>query len=306
MKRDKLLDCIGHVDDQLIEKAADYTWKENRRKHPLWLYKSAAIAASLVLVIFGAVAVINGGNETEISTADTQAAKTCQVLVTKEYAADEQANNSTVQVVSSRQSAVLSTGNEQADGETGKDISAHVAPESTEENNAEVMSLDEAKEYAYLDYESATEEMKEKILEARNVIIFSSDWVADGYSGSIQNVETGEIVKELPAFSELFPGWDMPVYPETAEQITEDGLGTDCLYGMPFEILQINTTNIVCRSAESVNMLDEGQIITIYLPDSNTPESLELKEGNLIFVSYYGKNCSIADGTIYAESINRK
>lgn len=41
-------------------------------------------------------------------------------------------------------------------------------------------ALTEAAQYAYLDLDSATPSMQEKILEARNTIIFSKDWVADG------------------------------------------------------------------------------------------------------------------------------
>lgn len=79
-------------------------------------------------------------------------------------------------------------------------------------------------ELAYLDYDSATPEMKEKILAARNQIIFSTSWVADGYSASIGNVKTGEIIRVLPSFSELFPGWDIPVLavPDVADNALPD------------------------------------------------------------------------------------
>lgn len=65
-------------------------------------------------------------------------------------------------------------------------------------------------QYAYMDENVASPEMKEKILEAREVIIFSENWVADGYTGYIGNALTGEM-RELPSFSELFPDWEIPV-----------------------------------------------------------------------------------------------
>lgn len=72
-------------------------------------------------------------------------------------------------------------------------------------------ALEKASQYAYLDLESATPDMQEKILDARNTIIFSKDWVADGYEGYVEDVTTGEVIETLPTFSSLFPGWDLPV-----------------------------------------------------------------------------------------------
>lgn len=67
----------------------------------------------------------------------------------------------------------------------------------------------EAKAIAYMDLDAASQEMREDILEARKVIIYSEDWVADGYTAYV-HYEDG--TKEtLPHFSEVFPGWDLPV-----------------------------------------------------------------------------------------------
>lgn len=66
-------------------------------------------------------------------------------------------------------------------------------------------------EYAFMDMKNASDSMREKILEARETIIFSKSWAADGAQLGIFNVETGEIVEWLPSFSSLFPGWDVPV-----------------------------------------------------------------------------------------------
>ena len=81
-------------------------------------------------------------------------------------------------------------------------------------------ALKSAEQYAYLDPDTSPE-LKEEILNARNTIIFSQDWVADGLTGYIENVETGEIIKELPAFSSLFPDWDIPVLDPATESKTD-------------------------------------------------------------------------------------
>lgn len=71
----------------------------------------------------------------------------------------------------------------------------------------------EAEKYAYLDLETASDEMKEKILEARNVIIYASDWSGDDNDAFYIDAEGN--AEKLPHFSELFPDWDMPVEEET-------------------------------------------------------------------------------------------
>ena len=63
---------------------------------------------------------------------------------------------------------------------------------------------------AYMDLEQADGGMKEQIIEAREEIIFSHGWVADGYEGYIID-ENGNVLEEVPTFAELFPSdWDIP------------------------------------------------------------------------------------------------
>ena len=54
-------------------------------------------------------------------------------------------------------------------------------------------------------------------MEARKEIIYNTDWVADGYVGCIRNIKTGKLIKELPEFSEVFPGWDVPIEENNAK-----------------------------------------------------------------------------------------
>lgn len=85
------------------------------------------------------------------------------------------------------------------------------ASTSTKDNKP--ISIQDAKELAYMHLEDAPYELHEKILEARNIIINNSPgWVADGWYGGVFNVKTGEIIRILPQFYDLFPeDWDMPV-----------------------------------------------------------------------------------------------
>ena len=112
-----------------------------------------------------------------------------------------------------------------------------VDKESDPNSEAEVQEeiLESASEFAYLDADKATPELKEKILEARKEIIYNTDWVADGYVGCIRNIKTGKLIKELPEFSEVFPGphHDLAADPQLCGQCT----GTDGCAG-PMELLQ--------------------------------------------------------------------
>lgn len=69
-------------------------------------------------------------------------------------------------------------------------------------------------EYAYMDLETAPQELHEKILKAREKIIFSSPgWVADDCGGCVFDVRTGKVIRKLPRFHDIFPeDWDIPVY----------------------------------------------------------------------------------------------
>lgn len=68
--------------------------------------------------------------------------------------------------------------------------------------------------YAYMDMETAPEELRQVIREARCRIIFSSSWVADETNGWVLD-EDGNVIEELPHFSEIFPeDWEIPTSEE--------------------------------------------------------------------------------------------
>jgi len=62
---------------------------------------------------------------------------------------------------------------------------------------------------AGMSLDTAEPEMQKRILEARNKIIFSESWSADGVDVYVERRDG--TTEKVPEFSELFPGWDMPV-----------------------------------------------------------------------------------------------
>lgn len=89
--------------------------------------------------------------------------------------------------------------------ETASQDKSSLWEEYTEMHEAEIA---DAMEYAYRDLDSASEDEQALILEARNTIIYSVSWVADGYEMEI--IDADGTVEEVPSFSELFPDWDIP------------------------------------------------------------------------------------------------
>lgn len=71
---------------------------------------------------------------------------------------------------------------------------------------------------AYMDLDDAPASLRDDILAARTEIIYGEQsWTVDG-AVSIINLEDGT-VETLPEFSELFPGWDIPVATTVYEDI---------------------------------------------------------------------------------------
>lgn len=91
-----------------------------------------------------------------------------------------------------------------------------VAKCSEEESRIREQYLDSEEDiqyYAYLNINTAEEELKPIILVARSTIIYRYSWVADGMNGEVLDKE-GNIKSKIPEFSELFPeDWEIPVSP---------------------------------------------------------------------------------------------
>ena len=302
MNHTTMTDAVGMIDDRLISGAITYQGSGMKPGKVKW----GALAACLCLVVIGAATIWGCGSRSVGCAAEpTNPAAVFQVSISKNDSVSDGQASTVIPLVSAMDGVCLTTDGEMADGEISKAITVFVAPDDTQVHKDESMSREEAEALAYLDLDSAADEMKDRILEARRILIFSTSWVADGFSGSVQNVKTGEIIRTLPTFSELFPGWDIPVLPDTKDQITTDGLGADCLYGLSVKITLVNETNLIGVSQEPMNMFDTDREITIYLPEDTTAGDLGLKTGDTVFVSYYGSGCSLSESSIKAYEIEK-
>lgn len=308
-RSEKLYKGIIDIDDKYIEEAQ--TAKLNR-KRTVWI-RYAAAAACLCLIAVSTIPIFRGDRQP--ITGDTNndlnpvqgtaqgqdlseiSSLSYRVILTDESSTGD--NKTNLYFVSAQDGLNIPISREEPN-----EFAAHVAPDEIQDAEANgTMTFDEAENYAYLDYDSASPELQEKILEARSIIVFNSAWVADGYSGCIQDVETGKIIKTLPLFSELFPDWEMPSMETPADSITEDGLGANLLYGISLQVIQINQDEILCISTEQMNMFKENQKITVFPPASVSLQELKLKVGDFIFASYYGKSCSLSSASVCADSI---
>ena len=301
MKNERLLKLMGEIDDRYIAEAALAAKKPAKHR---WVNRAAA-AACLCLAGFGVFAALRGRPSSGPAGTALPSASfgPYRVVLINDPLGDDHWEPSHVRLISTDQGICLPGDPNTSAGTGSREVVVYVAPtEETAEGSGE-MTVEEAEEYAYLDLDSASEALREKILAAREVIIFHSRWVADGYSGNIWDVETGEIIETLPAFSELFPGWDLPVYDTIQEQVTEDGLGADCLYGLELTVLQVEDAFLRGTVGKPMNWFGADGTITVYPPADPPLDTLGLEAGDSVFVSYYGRDCSVKDGVIRADGI---
>jgi hypothetical protein len=80
-----------------------------------------------------------------------------------------------------------------------------------------------AEEIAYMDVATASPAMKADVLEARKVIIYNETWIADGYHATVTAPDGTKT--EVPHFSDLFPGWDLPVEETRNTGLLRSGTG---------------------------------------------------------------------------------
>lgn len=310
MTKEEFFSLLGEVDEQKIS-GAGLALTTTRNNHIAWI-KWGAIAACLGLAVVMTYLFVNSPVKPVKAQLEAQSdvislSQDYQVSLSKSTSGSESEDIIPVQLVSVKDGLCYADDIKNADGTVSREIYAFVAPDDDKQNDDnETMSIEEAREFAYLDLDSASDEMKEKILEARRVIIFSLSWVADGYTGYVTNVKTGEIIKTLPTFSELFPDWDMPVFSNSGDQITEDGFGSNCLYLLSMEIIAVNDDSIICYSRQKMNLFNTDTEITVYLPNNTSVDRLGLGVGDTVFVSFYGSECSISERYIKAKSIERK
>lgn len=97
-----------------------------------------------------------------------------------------------------------------AEKEISENLSTLELQNLDQEQYADVM---EAAPYAYMDLNAVQDTAtKEKILEARNTIIFNQSWTAEeGLEAGVIDLETGEWIEQAPYFYDIFPAdWEIP------------------------------------------------------------------------------------------------
>ena len=98
----------------------------------------------------------------------------------------------------------------------------------------EVLKEEDVQQLAEMPLDTATPEMKEKILAARNEIIFGQSWAADGVELYVERRDG--TVEKVPEFSELFPGWEVPVI-DSSSDVEE---GSEIIAGAEPEIMPLS------------------------------------------------------------------
>ena len=100
-------------------------------------------------------------------------------------------------------------------------VSENISAEALNELRADMVSVELAngtfteasvfaKTFAFLDYDSSSDEIRQLIIEARYEIIFNNSWCLTGES-FVTDRTTGEIVEISPKFYDLFPyDWSLP------------------------------------------------------------------------------------------------
>ena len=178
-------------------------------------------------------------------------------------------------------------------------MAAYIASESGGADSDEMAELESL---AFREPDPAQPELTDEILSARERIIYSRSWAADGYTVYIEDLESGRI-ERLPSFSELFPGWDMPAEDAPEDSITGDGLGADLLYGMTVRVVEAGESSVICAPLCDVNLFAAGQPIEVIF-DSSEQGGPSLQPGSTVFVSYYGRDCDLKNAVITAASIS--
>ncbi len=102
-------------------------------------------------------------------------------------------------------------------GQERNDAICELLSESGYTEEVVAISIDEIAEdipqeiydLAYSDIDQADEETKAEILKARNWFIYSCSWSDDGTGILYSDIK--RTFSRTPKFSDLFPGWDIPV-----------------------------------------------------------------------------------------------
>lgn len=99
------------------------------------------------------------------------------------------------------------------DSNEGASIDADVISEEIQIEKDILNNEEDIQYYAHLNLDVVDPELVPIIIRARDMIIFRQSWVADGVQGYVYD-RYGNMVEEVPQFSELFPeDWSVPIVP---------------------------------------------------------------------------------------------
>ncbi len=285
MTKELLFTTIGGISDEYVEQVWNCT-KKDRSVWKRWWPAAACFGLAAVIT----VSVLSHQRET-VPAQDTEDSYTVSFV---------QENGEKPTVISLSYSDI-------ADGENipvikvdGKTVKAlNVASDTSDATVYGTMTMEEAERYAYMDIDEAPGEIKELILAARKQIIYSKSWAADGVVGIVKHADGTE--EQIPAFSELFPGWDLPVE-DTGSEYTEEGLNCDVQYGLSAEVIEIQPDYMICKPTMDAYPFKSGQIIKVYYPENGDISCIA--EGEELIIGYMGRDYDLSDMTIRACSID--
>lgn len=285
MKAEELYKGIIEIDDRYIEESRE---TKLNAKHITWK-RYTAVAACLCLIALSAVVAFHGKER----PAEVYHLSLIQDSAQGQDTAEICTLSYTAQSTDIKHFVTL---------EDGTMIPAVFVPATFHDSNSNDvdMTLEEAQSFAYMDLDTAPAELRETILKAREVIIYSQSWVADGLEAYITSPDGTK--RSVPAFSELFPGWELPTIDPSLNTMTPDGLGRDAKYGVFVEIAEIMNDYIMGRVTSASTPFQAGQSIRVYFPEDF--DVSQLRKGTVQFVSYFGKDCDGANGTVRADEIS--
>lgn len=160
-------------------------------------------------------------------------------------------------------------------------------------NESDGAEIGNKQELAYMSLEEATPAMRSLILQARNEIIFSKGWSTEGFAVEVVNADgTSEV---LPKFSELFPGWDIPVVQATNVDIGQEITSTNEIISQFFTVYLRNPTNQ--DTSPFTHFYHDGSYIQtmVYSLD---PETCNIGYSNYQTGASYGYAAGVNEGQI--------
>ena len=289
MKAEELYKGVIEIDDRFIEEA-----QETKRnvKHHAWK-RYAAAAACLCLIVVSTIIVFHGKEHPAAGSAE---AYHLRLL------------HGSSQVQEATEICTLSYSAHGTDLEhfvalaDGTVIPAVFIPAAVDRDRSDDadMTLEEAHSFAYMDLDAAPAELQETIRKAREVIIYSQSWVADGFECYVTSPDGTR--ETIPSFSELFPGWELPAIDPNELSVTTDGLGSSAEYGIVVEVMEIHDDYLTGQTTSALAPFRAGQSIRVFFPADFDTGCIE--KGEIRFVSFYGKDCDGASETVFAQEIS--